>query len=210
MRALEGKKVQTSHGLAETLAQLSERDGGVPQRRSCGSVAIWCRTSFSTTGRLVVAHAGLIEKYHGRASGRVRAFSLFGDTTGETDEYGLPVRLPWAEDYRGEATVLYGHVPDPRGRVDQRHDVPRHRLRVRRKAQRPPLPGKRSRRRAGREVWYEPVAPLGATERSRGSETRDPGAAEHRRCPRQAGRRDSRFRARSASEKTRPLAHSRS
>ena len=52
-------------------------------------------------GRLVVAHAGLKEAYHGRASGRVRSFALYGDTTGETDEFGLPVRYPWAHDYRG-------------------------------------------------------------------------------------------------------------
>ncbi len=64
-------------------------------------------------GRLVVAHAGLKEAYHGRASGRVRSFALYGDTTGETDEYGLPVRYPWAADYRGRAMVLYGHTPVP-------------------------------------------------------------------------------------------------
>jgi polynucleotide kinase-phosphatase len=50
---------------------------------------------------------------HGRASRAVRAFALYGDTTGETDEYGLPVRYPWAEDYRGKATVVYGHTPVP-------------------------------------------------------------------------------------------------
>jgi protein phosphatase len=64
-------------------------------------------------GRLVVAHAGLIERYHGRASGRVREFCLYGQTTGETDEYGLPVRYPWAQEYRGQALVLYGHTPVP-------------------------------------------------------------------------------------------------
>ena len=64
-------------------------------------------------GRLVVAHAGLKEAYHGRASGRVRSFALYGDSTGETDEYGLPVRYPWANDYRGKAMVLYGHTPIP-------------------------------------------------------------------------------------------------
>ena len=62
-------------------------------------------------GRLVVAHAGLAERLQGRASGRVRSFCLYGQTTGETDEYGLPVRYPWAEDYRGRAMVLYGHTP---------------------------------------------------------------------------------------------------
>jgi protein phosphatase len=64
-------------------------------------------------GQLVVAHAGLPANMHGRASGAVRSFSLYGDTTGETDEYGLPVRYPWAEDYRGEAMVVYGHTPIP-------------------------------------------------------------------------------------------------
>ena len=61
----------------------------------------------------MVAHAGLKEAYHGRASGRVRSFALYGDTTGETDEFGLPVRYPWADDYRGRAMVLYGHTPTP-------------------------------------------------------------------------------------------------
>jgi protein phosphatase len=41
----------------------------------------------------------------------VRAFCLYGDTTGETDEFGLPVRLNWAGEYRGKALVVYGHVP---------------------------------------------------------------------------------------------------
>lgn len=49
----------------------------------------------------------------GRASGRVRDFALFGETTGETDEFGLPVRYDWAAEYRGRAKVVYGHTPVP-------------------------------------------------------------------------------------------------
>src|SRR5262249_49014154 len=64
-------------------------------------------------GRLVVAHAGLREEMHGRASAAVRAFALYGDTTGETDEFGLPVRYPWAQDYRGRAGVASGPPPGP-------------------------------------------------------------------------------------------------
>jgi protein phosphatase len=64
-------------------------------------------------GNLVVSHAGLVERMHGRASGRVRSFCLYGETTGETDEFGLPVRYPWAQDYRGRAMVVYGHTPTP-------------------------------------------------------------------------------------------------
>lgn len=112
VRALAGRQVRTSHGLAETLAQLAaETDEFRAQVRAfCdGLVAHYVLDA----GRLVVAHAGLKEAYHGRASGRVRSFALYGDTTGESDEYGLPVRLPWAEDYRGRAVVLYGHTPTP-------------------------------------------------------------------------------------------------
>jgi polynucleotide kinase-phosphatase len=64
-------------------------------------------------GKLVVAHAGLKEALHGRASGGVREFALYGETTGEVDEYGLPVRHPWADEYRGKPLVVYGHTPVP-------------------------------------------------------------------------------------------------
>ena len=62
-------------------------------------------------GRLVAAHAGLKEEMQGRASGRVRDFALYGETTGEMDELGLPVRADWAAGYRGAAHVVYGHTP---------------------------------------------------------------------------------------------------
>ncbi len=113
VRALAGRNVRVSHGLAETLAQLSAQ----PQEFRA-EVARFCDGLLAhyvlDGGKLVVAHAGLPERYHGRASGRVRGFALYGDTTGETDEYGLPVRYPWADDYRGRTTVLYGHTPVPR------------------------------------------------------------------------------------------------
>ena len=43
----------------------------------------------------------------------MREFSLYGETTGETDEFGLPVRFDWAAEYRGPAAVVYGHTPVP-------------------------------------------------------------------------------------------------
>lgn len=57
-----------------------------------------------------MSHAGLPERFHGVKSDRVRRFCLYGDTSGDTDEFGLPMRGDWAEDYRGEAMVLYGHT----------------------------------------------------------------------------------------------------
>lgn len=112
VRALQGRKVQRSHGLAETLEQLEAEDADFRARveRFCDGLVSHLVLD---GGRLVVAHAGLKEAYHGRASGRVRSFALYGDTTGETDEFGLPVRYPWANDYRGSAMVLYGHTPTP-------------------------------------------------------------------------------------------------
>ena len=112
VRALSGRNVQVSHGLAETLSQLAAQPEEFRKQ-----VEAFCHDLVShlvlDAGRLVVAHAGLKEAYHGRASGRVRSFALYGDTTGETDEFGLPVRYPWANDYRGSAMVLYGHTPTP-------------------------------------------------------------------------------------------------
>lgn len=112
VRALRGRNVKISHGLEKSLAQLAGEDDEFQRRAHefCdGLVAHYVLDH----GDLVVAHAGLPERYHGRASGRVRAFALYGDTTGETDEFGLPVRYPWAQDYRGNAVVLYGHTPVP-------------------------------------------------------------------------------------------------
>ncbi|WP_150236738.1 polynucleotide kinase-phosphatase [Nocardiopsis quinghaiensis] len=110
VRVLRGGKARLTHGLAETVEQL-----GRESEEFRGSVLDFCDGLVSHLildgGRLVVAHAGLKEAYHGRASGRVRSFALYGETTGETDEYGLPVRLPWAREYRGRAAVVHGHTP---------------------------------------------------------------------------------------------------
>ena len=111
-RALEGRDVQISHGLAESLEQLAKEP---PEFRVQVEKFIDKLVSHVVldAGSLVVAHAGLPESMHNRASGAVRAFSLYGDTTGETDEFGLPVRYAWANDYRGRAAVVYGHTPAP-------------------------------------------------------------------------------------------------
>jgi polynucleotide kinase-phosphatase len=110
VRALKGRRVTVSHGLAESLEQLEAE----PEEFRTEALAFMDGLVSHLVldgGRLVIAHAGLKEEYHGRASGRVRSFALYGETTGETDEYGLPVRYPWANDYRGSAMVVYGHTP---------------------------------------------------------------------------------------------------
>ena len=112
-RKLGGRDVQITHGLAESLEQLARRAGRSSSRRCASTCAGSSRTPCSTTGGSCVAHAGMPERYQGRGSRRVREFALYGETTGETDEFGLPVRGAWALDYRGPATVVYGHTPVP-------------------------------------------------------------------------------------------------
>ena len=159
VRALRGRNVTLSHGLAETVEQLATEPDDFRARVQAfcdGLIAHYVLDA----GKLVVAHAGLPQHYHGRASGAVRSFALYGDTTGETDEYGLPVRYPWADDYRGRAMVLYGHTPTTQaewinntlcldtgcvygGRLTALRYPERDIVSV-----------------AAQQVWYEPVKPL--------------------------------------------------
>lgn len=109
-RFLEGRRVNVGPGLEKTVVELETRDDAYKARlhRFLDSLV---SHYVLDGGRLVVAHAGIKEAYQGRASSRVRNFCLYGDTTGETDELGLPVRQDWAKDYRGSALVVYGHTP---------------------------------------------------------------------------------------------------
>ena len=108
-RKLQGRNVQVTHGLAESLAQL---DAESPEFREqvLGFLDGLISHYVLDDGDLVVAHAGIKSEYQGRASARVRDFCLYGETTGEKDEFGLPIRANWAADYRGTATVVYGHT----------------------------------------------------------------------------------------------------
>jgi protein phosphatase len=112
MRKLRGRDVQITHGLADSLAQLTSESEDFRNQ-----VAEFIDDLVShyvlDEGRLVVAHAGMKESMQGRGSGAVRDFALYGETTGETDEFGLPVRYNWAAEYRGSANVIYGHTPVP-------------------------------------------------------------------------------------------------
>jgi protein phosphatase len=110
LRKLQGRDVRLTHGLAETLAQLDQEPRQLHERVRDFLEALPSHYVLDG-GQLVVAHAGLREEMQGRMSERVRVFALYGDTTGETDAEGLPVRRNWAAEYRGRALVVYGHTP---------------------------------------------------------------------------------------------------
>ncbi len=114
LRKLNGKKVKINHGLENTLAEIEV----IPEKHRQGAseeIQTFLRSLIShyllDDGRLVVAHAGLREELQGRGSAYVRNFALYGETTGETDSFGLPVRFEWASEYWGNSLVVYGHVP---------------------------------------------------------------------------------------------------
>jgi protein phosphatase len=114
LRKLNGKDVQITHGLAETLREIE----GLPEpgrselvKKMREFLDDLVSHYLLDDGKLVVAHAGLRQEMQGRGSGKVRDFCLYGETTGETDEFGLPVRHDWAAEYRGPALVVYGHTP---------------------------------------------------------------------------------------------------
>ncbi len=112
VRALDGRQVQRTHGLAETMEALEAEPEEFREEvreflKGLVSHAV------VDEGRLCVAHAGLREEMQGRGSGAVREFCLYGETTGEIDEFGLPVRSKWAKEYRGKTMVVFGHTPVP-------------------------------------------------------------------------------------------------
>jgi protein phosphatase len=112
LRKLRGKDVQITHGLADSLDQLAQETPEFRQKVPAFLDALVSHYVLDD-GELVVAHAGMKEEMQGRGSGKVRDFALYGETTGETDEFGLPVRINWAAEYRGRAMVVYGHTPVP-------------------------------------------------------------------------------------------------
>lgn len=107
---LTGKQVQLTHGLDKTVEQLK-----VAPAELLNEISEFLYQLVShyilDEGRLVVAHAGLKQEMQGRGSGAVRSFCLYGETTGEVDQFGLPIRHNWAKEYRGKAKVVYGHTP---------------------------------------------------------------------------------------------------
>ena len=112
LRALKGRDVKITHGLAESLEQLAGESAEFRAEVVRFLDGLVSHYVFDD-GKLVVAHAGLKESMQGRGSAAVREFALYGETTGETDDFGLPIRYNWAADYRGRAMVVYGHTPVP-------------------------------------------------------------------------------------------------
>ena len=112
LKWLNGRKVKVAHGLAESIAQL-EAEPEAFRKEVRQFLDGLLSHYWLDEGRLAVAHAGIKESMIGRASAAIRGFTMYGETTGETDEFGLPVRHNWAAEYRGPVQIAYGHTPVP-------------------------------------------------------------------------------------------------
>jgi protein phosphatase len=112
LKWMNGRDVTIAHGLQESIDQLRKETPAFREEVKKFLDGLISHYVFDG-GNLVVAHAGLREEMHGRGSGAVREFCMYGETTGEIDEFGLPVRYNWAAEYKGKAIVVYGHTPVP-------------------------------------------------------------------------------------------------
>lgn len=110
LRRLRGRSVSLSHGLVGTMEELDQESASF-RDAVAAFIAGLPSHLWLDGGRLVVAHAGLRQEMQGRDAKSVRSFALYGETTGERDSHGLPVRLDWARNYRGDARVVHGHTP---------------------------------------------------------------------------------------------------
>jgi protein phosphatase len=114
LRKLRGKDVKVTFGLAESLAQIEKLPEDVRDsfRDKIGEFIDGLVSHYVLDDRrLAVAHAGIKAEMLGRGSAAVRNFCLYGETTGETDEFGLPERINWASAYRGRTLIVFGHTP---------------------------------------------------------------------------------------------------
>ncbi len=112
VRWLQGRQVSLTHGLEQTARQF---EGESQAFRSHVRtfleklpIHLWL-----DGGTLAVAHAGITEPMLGRDNDKIRSFCLYGETSGEQDQFGLPIRYHWAADYAGSTAIVYGHTPVP-------------------------------------------------------------------------------------------------
>lgn len=109
-RKLQGRNVQINHGLEESLMQLDSEADNFKEDIIKFLSKLPSHYVFDD-GKLAVSHAGLMQEYIGKESPKIRAFCKYGETTGEVDDFGLPIRYVWSQNYQGDTLIVYGHTP---------------------------------------------------------------------------------------------------
>ncbi len=109
-----GRKVQETHGLETTVAELKALSKNDYEQIRTQYMELFENASLYLVlndKKLIVAHAGIKADYIGRTDKKVKTFVLYGDITGEKNPDGTPVRRDWAKNYNGSAFIVYGHTP---------------------------------------------------------------------------------------------------
>jgi len=109
MRKLRGKAVKITHGLADSPAQL-EPETRESKRQTVDFIDA-CEPPCVRGWPLGRGPCRYERRDAGPWLGSRPLVRALCETTGETDDYGLPVRYAWASEYRGKAMVVYGHTP---------------------------------------------------------------------------------------------------
>ena len=120
-KKLSGKNVQLKHGLAETMEQLEKETPEFLEEAKSFLYGLISHYMLDN-GKLAVAHAGVKEEMQGRGSGAVRSFCMYGETTGEIDEFGLPIRYNWASEVQGKGQSCLWPYTCFGGQVVQQND----------------------------------------------------------------------------------------
>jgi protein phosphatase len=106
-QALAGREPDDVDALSESLRQLEPESPGFKQSVVEFIESLPHQLTLDQ-GRLVLAHAGLPLEYHGSDSTEADDFAVNGRRV--PDASGQLVRYRWAEDYHGNAMVVYGHA----------------------------------------------------------------------------------------------------
>lgn len=113
-RYMIGRKVQITHGLETTVAELGALTAKEENRYKRMFTELYEQSPLYHVlddGKLIIAHAGIREDLIGKHHKGVKTFVLYGDITGEFHPDGMPVRRDWARKYKGEPFIVYGHTP---------------------------------------------------------------------------------------------------
>ncbi|ANF95839.1 polynucleotide kinase-phosphatase [Paenibacillus bovis] len=128
-RYLEGRKVTMNHGDEKFAAELEAygaEHGAEAMKLLQNSLKDMLMSApshlvFQRNGIrcLVVAHAGIQDRFIGKQSRRIDDYCRYGDVS-ETGEDGRPVRKDWFTDHTSGEIIVWGHDPRPQPTVVNR------------------------------------------------------------------------------------------
>ena len=113
LKWLCGRQVEIRHGLEETVEQFNALPRFERERWRDELIEFLRDLPWAIQidgGRAIVAHAAWHAELHEeRNPGRIRAYAMYGPTTGRKTPEGFPERIDWAPGYEGPELVIFGH-----------------------------------------------------------------------------------------------------